>query len=60
MSLLELIVRLSALSGRRLMTAAIVIGVVGVLDVVTGPDVSINVGYLIPVLIVAAAEPLSA
>jgi diguanylate cyclase (GGDEF)-like protein len=50
-----MIVRLSALSSRRLMTAAVaLIGVVGFLDVVTGPDVSINVGYLIPVFVAAA------
>jgi diguanylate cyclase (GGDEF)-like protein len=56
MSLFRIVVRLSALSDRRLMTAAItLIGVVGFLDVITGPYVSINVGYLIPVFVAAAS-----
>jgi diguanylate cyclase (GGDEF)-like protein len=56
MSLFSMVVRLSALSGRRLITAAIaLIGVVGILDVITGPDISINVGYLIPVFVAAAS-----
>ncbi|NMO55281.1 GGDEF domain-containing protein [Actinoplanes sp. TBRC 11911] len=54
-SLFGLIVRLTSLPRRVLMTAAVVlVALVAFTDWATGPDVSINVGYMIPVFVAAA------
>jgi diguanylate cyclase (GGDEF)-like protein len=53
--LFGLIVRLTSLPRRVLLTAAVVlVAVVAVVDHVTGPYVSVNVGYMIPVFVAAA------
>jgi diguanylate cyclase (GGDEF)-like protein len=54
-SLFGLIVRLTSLPRRVLLTAAVsMVFLVAFTDLVTGPDVSINVGYMIPVFVAAS------
>lgn len=55
-SLASIVERLARLPGRRLTTTALLLMVViGVVDYVTGKDVSIAVGYLLPVFVAATA-----
>ncbi|WP_436530236.1 GGDEF domain-containing protein [Actinoplanes sp. HUAS TT8] len=55
-SLASIVERLARLPGRWLTTSALLlIAVIGVVDYVTGKDVSIAVGYLLPVFVAATA-----